>query len=323
MAASVIPFRAPGDPPPEPTGTVAPAPAHGPAGGPAEDVAAAAARALDAAHRHLDRCALAANTVKAYRRQTAAYTAWLTSRADRHPDAFADTVGADAAVTAWRRHLIEHRASAPTVNQALAAVTLLYELAGLRVTVKRARVPRPGEPDALTPAQQGALERAAARRGARDAAIVAVLLYAGAREEECARIEAADLALTARTGTLRLHGKGDQVRTVPLPAVARTRLAAWLDERGGGDGPLWTGQRGPLTISGIVQAVLAAGTAAGIGGLRPHRLRHTFATRLREGGADPAQIQALLGHTSLDTTARYFRSGTAEQAAVIERVFAE
>ncbi|RSN53331.1 tyrosine-type recombinase/integrase, partial [Actinomadura sp. WAC 06369] len=304
---------------PDVAGAIAPAPAGGPMG----DVAAAAARALDAAHRHLDRCALAANTVRAYRRQTAAYIAWLAEHADRHPDAFTDTVGAEAAVTAWRRHLIEGRAKAPTVNQALAAVTLLYELAGLRVTVKRARVPRPGEPDALTPAQQGAVERAATRRGARDAAIVAVLLYAGAREEECARIQMQDLALTARTGTLRLHGKGDQVRTVPLPSIARTRLTAWLDERGRHDGPLWAGQRGPLTVSGIVQAILTAGAAAGIHGLRPHRLRHTFATRLREGGADPAQIQALLGHASLDTTARYFRSGTAEQAAVIERVFAE
>ena len=40
-----------------------------------------------------------------------------------------------------------------------------------------------------------------------------------------------------------------------------------------------------------------------------------------QGGADPAQVQALLGHASLDTAARYFRSGSAENAAVIERIF--
>ncbi|WP_112603263.1 site-specific integrase [Micromonospora noduli] len=45
-----------------------------------------------------------------------------------------------------------------------------------------------------------------------------------------------------------------------------------------------------------------------------------IASRLRQGGADPAQVQALLGHASLDTT-RYFRAGTAEQAAVVERIF--
>ncbi|XAN42400.1 site-specific integrase [Micromonospora schwarzwaldensis] len=52
-----------------------------------------------------------------------------------------------------------------------------------------------------------------------------------------------------------------------------------------------------------------------------HRLRHTYATRLRQGGADPPQAQALLGHASLDATARYFRAGAAEQAALVERIF--
>jgi integrase/recombinase XerC len=282
---------------------------------------AAAEAVLSAVNRHLDWCKLAANTVKAYKRQARAYLAWLTEDAADHPDAFADLVGAEAAVTAWRRHLITRRAKPATVNQALAAVTLLYEQAGLRIAVKRARVPKPGEPDALTVQQQGAVERAAARRGARDAAIVAVLLHAGARVEECARLELEDIAITARTGTVRLHGKGDEVRTVPLPAIARTRLSAWIDERGREPGPLWIGQRGALTDSGITQVVLAVGEDARITGLRPHRLRHTFATRLRQGGADPAQVQALLGHASLDTSARYFRAGPAETAAVIERVF--
>ncbi|MEV4899137.1 tyrosine-type recombinase/integrase, partial [Nonomuraea sp. NPDC055795] len=131
----------------------------------------------------------------------------------------------------------------------------------------------------------------------------------------------ADVALSARTGQLRLHGKGDEVRTVALPPAARQALAAMLDERGTHDGPLWEGQRGPLTVSGITQVLLAVGADAGLPGLRPHRLRHTYATRLREGGADLAQIQALMGHSSLETSARYFRAGTTEQAEVVDRVF--
>jgi integrase/recombinase XerC len=290
---------------------------------PASDVDQAAAAALTAAHRHLDRCKLAANTVKAYKRQTTAYVTWLGEHTADHPDAFADLVGGEAAVTAWRRHLLKAKASPATVNQALAAVTLMYaQGAQLRIDVKRAQVPKPGEPDALTPPEQGRVERAAARRSARDRAIVAVLLYAGARVEECGRLDAEDIALTARTGTVRLHGKGDEVRIVPLPAAAREALDTWLDKRGTYDGPLWTGQRGRLTDSGITQVVLAVGDDAKITGLRPHRLRHTYATRLRQGGADPAQVQALLGHASLDTSARYFRAGTVEQAAVVEAVFA-
>ncbi|HKT03480.1 MAG TPA: tyrosine-type recombinase/integrase [Rugosimonospora sp.] len=271
---------------------------------------------------YLDRCKLAANTVRAYRRQCRAYVDWLGQHAGEHPDAFVDLVGAEAAVTAWRRHLLTAKASPAAVNQALAAVSLLYEHgAGLRVQVKRARVPRPGEPDALTPAQQGAVERAATRRGERDAAIVAVLLYAGARVEECARLDVEDVAITERTGVVRLHGKGDEVREVPLPVVARKRISAWIRQRGTGLGRLFTGQRGPLSVSGITQVVLAVGADAKLAGLRPHRLRHSYATRLRQGGADPAQVQALLGHGSIETSARYFRAGVAEQAAVVERVF--
>jgi integrase/recombinase XerC len=65
--------------------------------------------------------------------------------------------------------------------------------------------------------------------------------------------------------------------------------------------------------------VRTVGKDAGLPGLRPHRLRHTYATRLREGGADPAQIQALLGHASIETSARYFRASAAEVAALVDR----
>jgi integrase len=152
----------------------------------------------------------------------------------------------------------------------------------------------------------------------RDAAIIAVLLGCGARVEECARLDLEDVTLTKRTGTVRLFGKGDQVRTVPVTGRALEKLAAWLLEHPGGPG-LWVGRRGRLTIEGITKVVLAVGKAAGVPGLRPHALRHTYATRLREGGTDPAQIQALMGHALLETTARYFRAGAAEVAAIVER----
>jgi len=290
---------------------------------PAGDVAAAAADSLAAVSRHLDRCKLSARTVRAYKRQAAAYAAWLAVSAGAHGDAFTDLVGAEGAVTAWKRDMLADRASAATVNQALAAVTLMYGQAGLRIDIKRVRIPRPGEPDALTRPQEAALRRAAARRSPRDAAIIGVLLDTGARAEECARLDADDFAITARTGEVRLHGKGDEVRFVPLARPGRELVSAWLDVRGRHPGPAWAGQRGPLTVSGVTQAVLAAGDDAGIPGLRPHRCRHTFATRLRQGGADPAQIQAMLGHASIDTAARYFRAGSAENAAVVERVFGQ
>ncbi|MFI6505865.1 hypothetical protein [Nonomuraea typhae] len=107
--------------------------------------------------------------------------------------------------------------------------------------------------------------------------------------------------------------RGEEVRTVALPPVARQALAAWLDERGTAEGPLWEGQRGPLSISGITQVVLAVGADAGLTGLQPHRLC--------ESGVDLAQIQAPMGHSSQETSARYFRAGATEQAEVVERIF--
>ena len=166
-----------------------------------------AAETLAALGRHLDRCKLAARTVRAYKRQAAAYAAWLAASAGAHGDAFADLVGAEGAVTAWKRDMLAARAGASTVNQALAAVTLMYEQAGLRIDVKRVRIPRPGEPAALTRPEEAALRRAAARRGPRDSAIIAVLLDTGARVEECTRLDAGDFAITARTGEVRLQGK--------------------------------------------------------------------------------------------------------------------
>ena len=198
-----------------------------------------------------------------------AYVEWLAANASAHGDAFADLVGAEGAVTAWKRDMITARSSPSTVNQALAAVTLMYEQAGLRIAVKRVRIPRPGEPDALTRQEEAALRRAAGRRGPRDSAVIAVLLDTGARVEEGARLDAEDFAVTARTGEVRLHGKGNEVRSVQLSKRARELVSAWLDVRGRHPGPVWTGQRGPLTISGITQVVLAAGDDAGIPGLRP------------------------------------------------------
>ena len=184
-----------------------------------DDAAAAAADAFAAVSRHLDRCKLAARTVRAYKRQAGAYAAWLAANAGAHGDAFTDLVGAEGAVTAWKRDMLAARSSPATVNQALAAVTLMYAQAGIRISVKRVRIPRPGEPDALTRQQEAALRRAAARRGPRDAAIIAVLLDTGARVEECARLEVEDFAITARTGEVRLHGKGDESAPPRWPAA--------------------------------------------------------------------------------------------------------
>lgn len=285
-------------------------------------------QALAAFIAHVDRCSLSDHSKRAYKRWGRTYVPWCAAHVGLHPDAFLDVVGAEAAMSTWRRELLDGGQSASSVKQALAAVTMLYQV-GLHMTtkVKRPKVPKPGAPDALTRTQEAALRRAADRRGPRDSAIIYLFLETGARVEEMAGLKVPDIPVTARTGKVRLVGKGDEVRYNPVPAGSRERVTAWLAERdriltGKSTGDwLWIGQRGRLTESGLTKLVAAVGRDAGIKGLTPHDLRHTYATRLREDGHDPAQIQKLMGHALVETTARYFRASDEEVAAAVEKTF--
>lgn len=293
-------------------------------------------QALAAFIAHVERCSLSLHSKRAYKRWGRTYVAWCTAHVGLHPDAFLDVVGAESAMSTWRRELLDAGQSASSVGQALAAVTMLYQV-GLHMTtkVKRPKVPKPGAPQALTRNQEAALRRAADRRGPRDSAIIHLFLETGARVEEMAGLKLPDIPVTARTGKVRLVGKGDEVRHNPVPAGSRERVTAWLAERdrtvAGKAGNellvkafgqwLWIGQRGRLTQSGLTKLVAAIGREAGIEGLTPHDLRHTYATRLREDGLDPAQIQKLMGHSSVQTTARYFRASDDEVAAAVEKTF--
>jgi site-specific recombinase XerD len=275
------------------------------------DVGAARA-ALD---DHLDRLGLAMSprTKVAYRRQAACYLDWLAEHAAEHPNAFADQQRASRAVTAWRSHQLTAGLGRSSISQGMAAVSLLYQVAvGLYVSKgHNTRSQVSGADDALTRAQEAAVRRAADERGSRDAAIVAVLLGTGARVAECARLRVQDVP-TARAGTCRLRGTGGQERVSPLPGSARSRLAIWLRTRARllADRPrlaaaadmadaLWLGRQGMLSADAITGIVRTVGVAAGfdrpdLDHLRPHRLRTTYAARLREGGMNPAHIAALV-----------------------------
>ena len=124
--------------------------------------------------------------------------------------------------------------------------------------------------------------------------------------------------VSADTGFVRVIGKGDKERIVPVGDVALEWLGrylawprgAWLDRAGQPDGagsPVFVTQRG--TRMGRQQAwqvVKSAAEASGLGDrVSPHTLRHSFATHLLEGGADLRVVQELLGHASISTTQLY------------------
>jgi site-specific recombinase XerD len=136
-----------------------------------------------------------------------------------------------------------------------------------------------------------------------------LLLNTGLRVQELCNLTWKDVLITERKGTLTVRrGKGNKRRQVPLNADARKALEnLGYAQKAGQEGPVFQGQRGPLTPRGV-QSMLAAytGILAGPGAtLSPHVLRHTFCKNLVDAGVDLPRIATLAGHETLETTRRY------------------
>jgi tyrosine recombinase XerC len=149
----------------------------------------------------------------------------------------------------------------------------------------------------------------------RDRAILELLYSTGIRVAELVSRDLADLDFD--TEVLRVRGKGNKERLVPVGLPAKEAVMAWLSQRGqllrAGRGrnaeedALFLNSRGTrLTTRSVERMVRMYGEKAGIIQIvTPHALRHSFATHLLEMGADLRSVQELLGHASLSTTQRY------------------
>lgn len=148
-------------------------------------------------------------------------------------------------------------------------------------------------------------------------ALTELLYGTGARISEVVGLDVDDLerALADSTVGLRLIGKGDKERLVPLGSYARAAVEAWL-VRGR---PALAGRAkratpalllndlgGRLTRQSAFNRIRTAAKRAGIvSEVSPHSLRHSYATHLLDGGADIRVVQELLGHSSVTTTQMY------------------
>jgi integrase/recombinase XerD len=152
------------------------------------------------------------------------------------------------------------------------------------------------------------------------------LLYAtGLRVSELVNLPANDLHL--EEGYLVAFGKGQKERLVPVggPAVRRVRdyLAGPRADilRGRESRALFVTRRGgPFTRMGFWKLLRRYALKAGIKApLSPHKLRHSFATHLVEGGADLRAVQAMLGHADLSTTQIYTHVNRVHLHAVYDK----
>lgn len=142
------------------------------------------------------------------------------------------------------------------------------------------------------------------RHARRDTAIVLFLLDTGVRASEIIGIKGQDLDITLRRA--RVLGKGNKERTVSFQGKTARALWAWLSaSMQPAHMPVFTGERGPLTRSGILDIIERLGSAAGVRHAHTHRFRHTFAVCFLRAGGNVFTLQQILGHTSLQMSQRY------------------
>jgi len=158
--------------------------------------------------------------------------------------------------------------------------------------------------------------------GVRDAAILAMLIATGMRRAELCALRTSDVDL--QSGKLRVIGKGDKERTAYLRNGALRYLRDWLAVRGDGPGPIFcrinkAGRifpEGALSTTAMHKIITKRAAEAGLSDITPHDFRRTYAGELLDAGQDIATVAALLGHASVQTTARYDRRGErAKEAA--------
>jgi integrase/recombinase XerD len=300
---------------------------------------------------------LAANSLAAYRRDLARYADYLRRRGETRPAEVSE-----ATVAGYVDELRDARRDdgrpqyAPaSIARAVAAVHSFHRFCleeGVVGTdpsedVGAPRVPQ-GIPKALSEAEVEALLRAVVGdrpRSLRDRAILETLYAGGVRISELVGLDRADLDV--RDGLVRVLGKGNKERIVPIGRGARDALDEYLaagrpeldrgtrsarsagsvptrrsgtgPERRAGDAVFLNARGGRLTRQGAWLIVRDAGGRAGLGDrIYPHVLRHSCATHMLDHGADIRVVQELLGHASLSTTQVYTRVSPERLRAVYD-----
>jgi integrase/recombinase XerD len=268
------------------------------------------------------------NTRRAYRQDITDFQAFASLR---QPEQFRDVTRAH--VIAWRQHLTRQGLANDTIRRKLAALSSLYAYLCERHAVWHNPVlgvkrPHSMNRDGVTPAlgdhqARMLLEAPSARtlKGQRDRAILATLLYHGLRCEELCTLTVGDIQQREEVPHLRVEGKGDKVRYLPLHVLAQRLITAYLQAaEHGGDlhGPLFRPVKNnrtrtlakPLHPASVYHNVVKryardTGIAAVVHGICVHSLRATAATNALQHEADIVKVQEWLGHADISTTRMY------------------
>ncbi len=290
---------------------------------------------------HLQARKLAANSLRAYRRDLESVAGELAELTGLHPEQLPiEQVTATVLRSAFARHAAARSASSvtrswSTWNGFFGFLVVEGGVEGNPMPVVPKPRTAPATPKPLqgeeTPERLLRLVSQGARRARnpwpeRDLAIIATLLCTGVRSAELLELRVASLAGRAGDRRLQVTGKGGKNRSIPIEGALdevvesylRSRRARFGDRLPGSEA-LFVDHRGePLRRGGLQYLVQQSLRAAGISdrvqpGAMVHALRHTFATRLAEDGANAAEIAKLLGHGSINSSQTYIDVTAREQ----------
>ncbi|MEX5598838.1 tyrosine recombinase XerC [Pseudophaeobacter sp. C1-32P7] len=275
-----------------------------------------------------------ANTITAYQGDVTSFLAFMTSHTGGPQGLGALAQISTADMRAWMASERSAGTGSRSLARKLSSVKSFYRWLATRegfeptaVLAVRApkfqkKLPRPLAQDAARAVIETVeLQSTSDWVAARDVAVVTLLYGCGLRISEALSLTGGDAPLPQ---VLRIKGKGEKERVVPVIAAARDAVDRYLDlcpHPQMQDAPLFRGQRGGALNPRQIQGVMAR-TRAQLGlpaSATPHALRHSFATHLLEAGGDLRAIQELLGHASLSTTQAYTAVDTAHLMEVYNR----
>ena len=268
---------------------------------------------------------LAENTSEAYERDISQFLAFLAAHFNRLPD-MKQLLGLQARdVRAFLAARRGEEVGSRSLARTLSALRMFYKflerrgygkndaIRGVSLPKLPHSVPKPlTAPKAMALVESpdiAAADDAEPWIAARDIAVLSLLYGSGLRISEALSLQRKDAPVKGRD-MLRVTGKGNKTRVVPVLPFAREAVADYLKLcpiELGSDEPLFVGVRGKQLSPRIIQLLIARSRSA-LGlpeTATPHALRHSFATHLLGAGADLRSIQELLGHASLSTTQVY------------------
>ena len=272
---------------------------------------------------------LSANTVEAYRRDLEEFSHFIMRNYGVVPERVEQPM-----VERFMAWLYDRNRSAASQARRLSGVKSFYNylLINDRVehlptdNVDNPRLDRT-LPDVLTVEEIDAMLATfdmTSPKGCRDSAMVEVLYSCGLRVSELTTLKISDLFFGE--GYIRIVGKGDKQRLVPISNIARDKIQYYMDFRtpaSRSEATVFLNNRGkPLTRVMVFNIIKQAALLAGIDKqISPHTLRHSYATHLLEGGANIRQVQELLGHESILTTEVYTHVNRKQLRGVVEESF--